>query len=393
MKNLPTAIVSDKTVKRLKSGYPWVLRIDLAQPDLKAYAAGGMVDFIGADGMFGARGFLHPKSLIAGRALTRYSHENIDDEFWRKRLVAALEKRAGFPAPYYRLVHAESDGFPGLIIDRYGDILVAQVNTAGMDNIWPQIEKIIIEVVKPKGLLLRNDSETRTLEGLDTYTRVSYGDVPYTVRISENVANFNVDIMAGQKTGWFFDQRDNRAAVAALSKGKSVIDVFCHTGGFGVTAGVFGASSVLFVDSSASALAKAKENAVLNKIDGKCAFMEGKAFDVLEKLASEGKTFDIVCLDPPSFIKSRQDIGAGLRGYQKLARLGAPLVVKGGHMFFASCSHHAGLKELIRNVGDGLKKSGRAFELLKTSGAGADHPVHPMLPETGYLKGLLYKLD
>ncbi len=394
-KVISKVLVNEQALRRLKSGYPWVYRTDLKQPNLKDFEAGALVDFVGDKGMFAARGYLHPKNTIAGRSLTRYDHEKIDHDFWKKRVTAALEKRQqSYKEDFYRLIHAESDGFPGLIVDRYDNVLVAQINTAGMEKLYPDVEKAIVEVVKPRSIILRNDSEVRKMEGLDGYNGVSFGDTDVgVVTIRENGAKFAVDLIDGQKTGWFFDQRDNRLDVAMLAKGKTMIDVFCHTGGFGITALVGGAKSVTFVDSSGEALEITKHNAELNKVEKSSEYIEGKAFTVLEKLASEGKKYQVVCVDPPAFIKSRHDIATGLRGYQKLAKLAAPLVEEGGVLFFASCSHHAGIKDLIKQVSEGIKKSGRAFELVKTGGAGADHPVHPMLSETGYLKSLTFKLD
>lgn len=394
MDNLPQIIVNEKTLRRLKSGYPWVMRPDMSQPNLKDFEAGSLVDFVGAKGLFAARGYIHPKTVLAGRALTRYEHENIDDAFWDKRVRAAFEKReALYKEPFYRLIHAESDGFPGLIVDRYGDYLAVQVNTVGMHKLYPQIEKILVAVLKPKAIIVRSD------EGIDDPEKfsgakigVSYGTLDTKILpIEENGITFYADIVEGQKTGWFYDQRDNRRDVAALARGKTMLDMFCYNGGFGVTAAVGGASSVLFVDSSEDAIERARGNAARNSVEAKCKFINGKAFNVLEQLAKEERTFDVVCVDPPAFIKSRRDAGSGLHGYQKLAKLSAPLVAEKGHMFFASCSHHASLKDLIRNVGDGIKKAGRKAELIKTSGAAPDHPVHPLLPETGYLKALTFK--
>lgn len=394
MNALPQVVVRDQTLRRLKSGYPWVVREDLArvkQPDLEA---GCLVDFVGKDGLFAARGFFNHRTAIVGRSLTRYNHEEITPHFFKKRLDAALQKRqALYAEPYYRLIHAESDGFPGLIVDRYGDVLVCQINTAGMEKTYGDIEPLLIEALSPRAIVLRNDTPARETEGLSQEIRISYGALDQTpVIINENGVKFQVDVTDGQKTGWFFDQRNNRLDLAALADGKSMIDVFCHTGGFGITAAVKGASNVCFVDSSKTALDQAERNAALNGISDKCSFIEGKAFDVLEQLARDGKVFDVVSVDPPAFIKSRSDYINGLKGYQKLSRLAAPLVAPGGVLFFASCSHHASLKDLIHEVGAGLKKAGRDFTLLKTAGAAPDHPVHPMLTETGYLKALTYRL-
>ncbi|MBI3440493.1 MAG: class I SAM-dependent rRNA methyltransferase [Proteobacteria bacterium] len=222
--------------------------------------------------------------------------------------------------------------------------------------------------------------------------RVVHGTIPSGgIQIVENGTSFHVDVVEGQKTGWFFDQRENRAWVAQLAQGGSLLDVFCHTGGFGVTAGRAGAANITFVDSSAPALHMVEKNALLNGIEKKCQVIAGKAFEALENLVSARKKYDVVVLDPPAFIKSRKDTGAGLRGYMKLARLAAPLVQKGGVLFFASCSSHAGVNELSDSVTEGLAKSGRPFQLVKISGAAPDHPVHPLLPETAYLKGLTFR--
>lgn len=395
MTNHETVTVKEQTLRRLKSGYPWVFRADIAgkRPDLPA---GTIVDFVGGNGLFAARGFYNAASQLVGRALTRYSHEEITPDFWRARIEKAQAQRAAlYPDAYYRLVHAESDGFPGTVIDRYGDILVAQVSTAGMDKIFPQIQDMLLEITGAKTIVMRSDTPARRAEGLEDDVRISQGALPdEPVVIFENGVKFAVDLRDGQKTGWFFDQRDNRAHVAELSKGKSVIDIFCHTGGFGVTALAKGASSATFADSSQKALEDAQNNVALNGFNADdYDFIVGKAFDLMPDLARDGHVYDVVCVDPPAFIKTRDDHAAGLRGYEKLAKLAAPLVAPSGHLFFASCSHHATMGELITAVKKGLKKSGRSFELIRTGGAGKDHPVHPLLPETGYLKALTFKLD
>jgi 23S rRNA (cytosine1962-C5)-methyltransferase len=383
--------VSDKCAHRLRSGYPWVMRADLAKKRPKDPPPGAIVDFTGADGVFAGRGYFNPRAQIAGRVLTRKPDEAIDRAFLEGRVRRTLEFRTE-PSPFYRLIHAESGGFPGLIVDRYGDVLVAQVNTAGMQRLFPVLQEIFIEIFRPKAIVLRNDTPGREKEGLKREVKAAHGALPAEPFVmSENGAAFYVDVVKGQKTGWFFDQRENRAAVAELAAGKTMIDVFCHTGGFGVAAAVRGATKVTFVDSSAKALADARANAALNGVEGKSLFVEGKAFEVLERLAQDGKTYDVVSLDPPAFIKSRDETGAGLRGYRKLAKLAAPLVAKGGHMFLASCSHHASQKDLLENAAGGIASAGRKAELIRTAGAAADHPVHPMLAETGYLKALTFR--
>lgn len=390
---LEQVLVKDQTLRRLKSGYPWVFRADIAgkRPEIET---GTIVDFVGAKGLFAARGFYNASSQLIGRALTRYAHEEINLDFWRARLQKALAAReALYDEPYYRLIHAESDGFPGMIVDRYGDVLVVQINTSGMDRVFPQLQDMLIEMIGAKAILMRSDTSARASEGLKEDVRLSHGKMDDAiVNIVENGVKFAVDLVDGQKTGWFFDQRDNRAHVAELSKGKTMIDIFCHTGGFGITALAKGATSAAFADSSEKALDDAQRNAVLNGFDADdYDFIVGKAFDTMQGLAQDQRTFDVVCVDPPAFIKSHEDRAVGLHGYEKLAKLSAPLVAPKGHLFFASCSHHASMGELIKHVKDGIRKSGRKAELIRTGGAGKDHPVHPLLAETGYLKALTFQ--
>lgn len=393
MTRLQAIVVDEKCAKRLRAGYPWVMRSDLGKAAYTGVPAGELADFTDKRGVFAARGFFNPQAQIVGRVLTRRPKEEINRAFLELGLRNALALREKlFPVPYYRLVHAESSGFPGLIIDRYGDVLVAQVNTAGMERLFPVIQDILVEMLAPRAVVQRNDSSSREREGMAREVKVSHGAVPQgPLAIIENGVSFNVDVMNGQKTGWFFDQRENRAFVAGIAEGKTMIDVFCHTGGFGVTAAAKGAGHVTFVDSSDKALVDARANAALNGVEGKCDFIEGKAFDVLQRLVDEEKKYDIVSLDPPAFIKARSDITPGLRGYQKLARIAAPLVEEGGYMFLASCSHHAAQNELLKHVSEGIAKAGRTFQLVRASGADSDHPVHPMLSETGYLKAFMFR--
>ena len=385
--------IDERSVKRLKLGYPWVFRSEVINARESAVLPPGqLVDFVRDKGDFVARGFFNPKPQLVGRVMTMQPTQKIDGNYIFHLIDVALKFRDKlYSQPFYRLIHAESDGLPGLIIDRYGDVIVCQVNTAGMDVLYPHVEAALKKLISPRTIILKNDTPARELEVLEQVVRVAEGSAPEAVQIIENDTFFHVDLMEGQKTGWFFDQRDNRAWVASLAKGATMLDVFCHTGGFGVTAGKSGAENITFVDSSAAALEMVKKNAALNGIEKKCQMIEGKAFDVMEKLATTKKTYDVVVVDPPAFIKSRKDMSAGMKGYNKLARLSAPLVKKNGTLFFASCSHHAAVAELQETVAEGLAKEGRVFQIIKVSGAGPDHPIHPQLPETGYLKGLTFR--
>ena len=394
MTDLPAIRIDERSVRRLKLGYPWIFRSEVINAkEASALTAGTLVDFVRDKGDFVARGFFNPKPQLVGRVLAWRAEQKIGKDFIFHLIKNALDFRDKLYAqPFYRLVHAESDGLPGLIIDRYGAIIVCQINTAGMEILYPHIEAALKTLVNPQVIILKNDTLAREQEGLEQVVRVTHGTAPSApLQILENNTPFYVDVMEGQKTGWFFDQRENRAWVASLAKSSTLLDVFCHTGGFGITAIKNGAGNVTFMDSSASALQMVKQNAVLNGLEGKCQMIEGKAFDAMEKLAAVGKKYNIVAVDPPAFIKSRKDMASGLKGYQKLARLAAPLIEKNGFLFFASCSHHAGVNELSDAVTEGLAKSGRSFQLVKVAGAAPDHPIHPLLPETGYLKALTFR--
>lgn len=392
--SLPAIRIDEHSVRRLRQGYPWVFRSEVINAkEAQQVGSGQLVDFVRDKGDFVGRGFFNPRPQLVGRVMTLKADENIERFFIYHKVENALVYRDRiFDKPYYRLIHAESDGLPGLIIDRFGDVLVAQVNTAGMEALWPHVESALKSLVRPREIVLKNDTSAREMEGLEQKVAMTPGQMadPVIV-IPEGGAQFHVDVMRGQKTGWFFDQRDNRAWVAQLGRGGAVADIFCHTGGFGITAAVNGAENVTFIDSSSDALMMLEKNAALNKVEGKCQTIEGPAFDMIEKLTRMGRRYDVVCVDPPAFVKSRKDLGPGMKGYQKLARLAAELVERSGFLFFASCSSHVSAKDLTEVVAGGMSKTGRPFQLIKTAGAGPDHPVHPMLPETGYLKALTFR--
>ena len=336
----------------------------------------------------------NPHPLIAARILSRDPAALIDGEFITARLRAALAVRETlYPVPYYRLVHAEADGLPGLIIDRFGDILVVQVNTAGMEKLSAFLTASLQEVLAPRTIFFRNDSAVRNLEGLPQETRIVGDALEGPIDVMENGGVFQADPREGQKTGWFYDQRDNRAFVAALSKGKRVADFYSYTGGFAVSAALAGASEVHAFDRSQAALDFATQAAAVNGVAEKFSATRGDAFQLLHGFASEGETYDVVVADPPAFVKSKKDLQAGIRGYRKLFRLAAQIVAPGGYLFAASCSHHVDPPSFADAVRRALADTGRNGRILRSSGAAPDHPVHPFLPETGYLKGQMIQLD
>jgi len=320
----------------------------------------------------------------------------VDALFFGRRLAqaAALRDRL-VGVPYYRLVHAEADGLPGTIIDRFGEALVVQVNTAGMELLTPVLLEALEAELSPKTIVLRNDSPVRELEGLKRETVVAKGDASTAIELIENGARFVADLSGGgQKTGWFYDQRDNRRFTAGLAKGANVLDVYSYSGGFGVLAAKEGAKSVICVDRSATALDAAKQAAKLNGVDKIVTFEKSEAFEALEKLGgTSAKKFDVVICDPPAFVKSRKDLKTGAQGYRKLVRLAAPLVSRGGFLFVASCSHLVDPPMFADQVRRGLRDAERTGRILLSSGAALDHPVHPGLPETAYLKALTLQLD
>lgn len=381
--------------KRARHGHPWIysneINMDAAA---KAMPPGTLVTVVTAEGTQIAAATFNPHTLIAARVLTREAGSHIHDEFIRRRLRRALEIRDRlYPRPFYRLVHAEADGLPGLVIDRYGDVLAVQVNTAGMALMWPSISEALQAILSPSAIVLRNDSASRTQEGLELGVEVAFGTLDGPVEIEENGGRFPIDVLGGQKTGWFFDQRENRAWMARLARGARVLDLYTYGGGFAVAAALGGAAEVLALDRSEAALAAAGAAAGLSGVADRCSFKRGEVFAELEARAKAGEHWDVVIADPPAFVKSRKDLASGTRGYRKLARLAAQVTAPGGYLFVASCSHNVDLPLFAEQVARGVADANRSGRILHTGGAAADHPVHPMLPESAYLKGLVLALD
>lgn len=381
--------------KRAKSGHPWLYSNEIAMDNTaKKLPPGGLVRVEAASGEILGIAMFNPHPLVSARFLTRNPVAVIDAGFLAERLTAAHDLRERlFPGGFYRLIHAEADGMPGLVIDRFGDAIVVQANTAGMDRLLPDLLAAIDLVLAPKIVVLRNDSSARTMEKLDSAVRVAKGTLNGPIELQENGARFLADLETGQKTGWFYDQRDNRAAVAALAQGGRVLDLYSYGGGFAIAAARAGAREVTAIDRSQPALDLAARAAALNGVDAACRFERSEAFAELERLGAKGERFDIVVADPPAFVKSKKDLAAGIRGYRKLARLSASLVARGGVLFIASCSHNVEVADFAEQIRRGLEDAERSGRILRTSGAAPDHPVHPHLPESAYLKAELLQLD
>ena len=394
IESLPEILLKKGQQKRVRAGHPWVFSNELEMtPEAKALTPGTIVKFVDAGAETMGTGFFNPHSLIAGRIVSR-AGATIDGALLETRLRAALALRERlYSAPYYRLVHSEADGMPGLIVDRYNDFLVVQINAAGMELLWDELQAALQTVLAPSAILLKNEGPSRKLEGLVEETRW-VGDEPASPQtLVEGGVSFRVDLSGGQKTGWFFDQAANRALVASLARGATVLDLYSYLGGFGLAAARAGASAVTLVDRSEPALDLTAQTAAANDLAGLCSFHRGNVFIETERLAAEGALFDIVVADPPAFVKSRRDIKTGARGYRKLARLSAALVAPGGLLFTASCSHHMPVDQFAEQIRRGIGDAGRTARILYSTGAGPDHPVHPHLPESAYLKAQLLQLD
>ena len=378
--------------RRARLGSPWIFSNEIRMDDAaKAIAPGAIVNVRGEDGRAFGTGYFNPKSLIAVRLLAEACDAAIDADFFAARLEHALALRDNlYPKPFYRLFHAEGDGVPGLVIDRFGDTLTVQIGTAGMEKQIDVILKALDKVLVPATVILRADAPSRALEGLDNYVKTAKGE-GHRIAVEENGARYIADLREGQKTGWYYDQRDNRAFIASLARGKTVLDAYSYTGGFGILAAKAGAREVVCVDSSAPALALAEESARANGVAIKP--VKADVFEELERLSAAGERFDIVLADPPPFVKSKKDLEPGAKAYRKLARLAASVAAPGGLLMLASCSHNIPAERFAAECAQGLLRSGRRASLIRQAGAGPDHPVHPLLPESAYLKALVYALD
>jgi 23S rRNA (cytosine1962-C5)-methyltransferase len=393
--NRATITLQPGRQKRAEGGHPWIYSNEIAMDAAaKALPAGGLVTIRKADGKGLGVATFNPHPLVSARLLSRDATQKIDRTFLVRTLRRALALREKlFTEPCYRLVHAEADGLPGLVVDRFGKVLVCQFNTAGMALLEADVLAALDQVLEPEIVVLRNDSPARLAEGLPIAIRVAKGSIDAPVELVENGVRFRADLLGGQKTGWFFDQRANRRFMAGLARGGRVLDLYTFAGGFAVQAAVAGGREIVGIDRSEPALALAKEAAILNGVAERCVFRRAEVFAEMERLAQEGERFDVVIADPPAFIKAKKDVGAGLRGYRKLANLAGALVAKGGFLFLASCSHNADLPAFAEAIRRGIVDTGRQARILRTSGADADHPVHPALPESAYLKAQIFLLD
>ena len=381
--------------RAIRHGFPWVYADELVMDRRTGNIPPGALCVL-EDGERRALGLVtvNVKSKIVARMLDRDPEAEIDAAWFAARLGRALELRERlFDAPFYRLVHAEADGLPGVVIDRFGDVAVVQPNAAWAEVLLEPLVAALRSVTGVTTVVKNGTGRSRGLEGLTEETVVLCGAVAGPVAVPMNGAVYMADVTGGQKTGLFYDQRPNHAFAARLAKGARVLDVFSHVGGFALAALAGGAVSALAVDASAPALALAEAGAKASGVADRFAVRQGDAFAVLEALGGEGERFDLVICDPPAFAPSKNALEAGLRAYERVARLAAPLVAPGGYLVLCSCSHAADLSAFRNASARGIGRGGRRGQLLHTGFAGADHPMLPQLAESGYLKSLFFRLD
>ena len=375
--------------RRLRGGHLWVYsnEIDSKATPLGGFCAGDAVSVLAADNSVLGTAYMEPNSLICARLCAPRLQVALDREFFRAGIERALQLRQSFfEKPYYRLVYGDSDLLPGVVVDRYGDYLVLQLNNSGIERYESELVAAMQQVLQPRGILLRADSRSRREQGLPDRVEVVYGDVPDQLPLEENGVYFLAPVTSGQKTGWFYDHRLSRARLVDYVKDKSVLDVYSYVGGWGVQAAAFGARSVCCVDSSEPALAAVADNAARNEVADKVSTCRGQATDVMTQLQSEGKSFDVVILDPPAFIQRRKDLKKGIAAYRRINELGLRLLSPGGLLVAGSCSMHLGRAELNEALQGAARRSGCELRIIEQGGQGPDHPIHPAIPETEYLK-------
>ncbi|VXB54135.1 class I SAM-dependent rRNA methyltransferase [Pseudomonas sp. 8O] len=395
MSSLPSLRLKANADRRLRAGHLWVYsnEIDVAATPLHGFAAGDQAVLEAAGGKPLGIVAMSPNNLICARLLSRDIKHVLDKSLLVHRLNVCLSLRERlFDKPCYRLVYGDSDLLPGLVVDRFFDILVVQLASATMEAHKDDVLAALIQVCKPSGVLFKNDSSARDAEGLERYVATAYGEVPEWVALEENGVKFEAPVIEGQKTGWFYDHRMNRARLAPYVKGKRVLDLFSYIGGWGVQAAAFGASEVFCVDASGFALDGVERNATLNGFAEKVTCVEGDVFAALRELKSAEERFDVVIADPPAFIKRKKDIKNGEAAYRRLNETAMRLLNKDGILVSASCSMHLEEDNLQNILLTSARHLDRNIQLLERGAQGPDHPVHPAINETRYIKSLTVRL-
>ncbi|MDY6943006.1 MAG: class I SAM-dependent rRNA methyltransferase [Pseudomonadota bacterium] len=378
--------------KRLRAGHLWIYsnEVDTARSPLSDLTAGQLVQVRASNGQSLGTAYANPHSLICARLLCRDDIRRPNRAFFLDRLQTALSLRERFySSPYYRLVYGESDGLPGLVVDRYGDYLVVQLTTAGSEHLKEPILEALGQLLEPRGMVLRNDSPLRQMEGLDSYVE-TIGSVPDEIEVLEGNNRFLITPRTGQKTGWFFDQAATRSRLAPYVRNATVLDMFSYVGAWGIAAKRHGATEVTCVDSSKTAISQLETNANANGLS--IETQVGNAFDVLKQHRQERRLFDVVILDPPAFIKRRKDLKAGMEAYRRLNQHALQVIKPGGFLWTGSCSYHMATEELLSLVQAAARHVDRSLQLIEQGGQAPDHPIHPAIRETAYLKMFAFRV-
>ena len=391
---LPILKLRKDQERRILVGHLWIYsnEIDTRETPLKQFSPGQQVAIHTHRNKWVAHAYVNPRSLICARVISRHPTEILDEELLTRRISNALALRERlFDNRCYRLVYGDSDLLPGLVVDRFGDYLSLQITTAGMEAVLEQIIGVLEKLLKPAGILLRNDTSVRELEGLEQSVSVAAGNIPDKVHLEENGARFETSLREGQKSGWFYDQAGNRERMQRyIREGDSVLDVCSYAGAWSVTAALAGAAEVSCVDASQAALEQTRSNAELNRVAERIETRQGDAFDVLKQLAAEERRYDMVILDPPAFIKRRKDQKQGEQAYRRLNSLGLEVLKNDGILITSSCSFHMEQNKLQNVVRQAAVRQNTQLRLLEIGQQRQDHPVHPAIPETAYLKTLFF---
>ena len=380
---------------RLRAGHLWVFanEVDVARSPLGSFEPGEPCVVVDARGKPIGVGYVNPHSLICARLVARGVEHALDASLFTHRVQVALALRKRLHhEPFYRLLYGESDGVPGLTLDRFDDVIVAQATTAGVERLKPQVEAAVLKVLKPRALIWKNDAGIRELEGLMAYADVGFGEPPGALKVREGGVEFMVDAIGGQKTGWFYDQHANRDALAPFVKGKRVLDMFAYLGAWGLRAAAMGAEEVVCVDASASAVKLIVQNAARNGMADRVRAERADAFESLKALRERREHFDVVVLDPPAFVKRRKDLKEGALAYRRINELAMQVLARGGILVTCSCSYHMPRAGLLDALQKGARHLDRNVQVLQQLQQAPDHPVHPAIPETDYLKGFICRV-
>ena len=377
--------------RRLRAGHLWVYsnEIDSARSPLGHFRAGDQVTVRSADGKLLGSAYMEPHALICARLYAPGEQRPLDEAFFALRLATALAGRqCAFEKPFYRLVYGDSDTLPGVVIDRFGDYLVVQLNNEGIERHREPLLQALVATIEPAGVLLRGDSRSRREQGLSDDSKVVYGEVPRQVALEENGVQFLAPVYDGQKTGWFYDHRMSRARLANWVQGKSILDVYSYIGGWGIQAAASGATDVCCLDSSAQALEGVETNARLNGLEHRVSTRRGSAAETMAAMRTEGCQFDVVILDPPAFIQRKKDLKKGIAAYRRINELGLQLLRPGGLLVSGSCSMHLSRADLMFALQQAAVRAGCQLRVVEQGAQGPDHPIHPAIPETEYLKAI-----